>query len=335
MDYEFELVLRNNKLNVSELGFTNYGNTCYLNSFLQCLLSTKDFVKIFLTKDFLISLSQNILNENENFMSTEKFNEKKKSTLTYQLYELIFKIWTNNNFVNEHRILTQYITHEYRFGYAQQDTDDFMIKFFNSIHVEVLQTYKIGENNALNDKSLISQLFQYKTQSIILCHNQFCGYKSNTMNNTLKLFVYNNNNNNNIDIDLNNFMKTYYQNPEKLTDYKCEQCGQTNVTKEYKIISTPKYFIISFKRFSYTTWGNKLTYNVHYFDNISINGDNFQLYGIIKHIGINLQFGHYISRCRHIYDNKWYEFDDRYVHELPNNNHIDPQAYVLFYEKIK
>ena len=59
----------------------------------------------------------------------------------------------------------------------------------------------------------------------------------------------------------------------------------------------------------------------------------YKLIGVVLHRG-SLNYGHYTSICRNPIDNKWYNYDDDYVRQIPQEEVINEAAYILFYEKI-
>ena len=45
-------------------------------------------------------------------------------------------------------------------------------------------------------------------------------------------------------------------------------------------------------------------------------------------------YGHYTSYCRNPTDLNWYEYDDKFVRQVDEEDVINAQAYVLFYKYI-
>jgi ubiquitin C-terminal hydrolase len=59
--------------------------------------------------------------------------------------------------------------------------------------------------------------------------------------------------------------------------------------------------------------------------------EKYELYGVVSHIGSGVG-GHYISFVK--VSSKWYKCDDSRVTFSNPSQHIDPNAYLLFYKKI-
>ena len=57
---------------------------------------------------------------------------------------------------------------------------------------------------------------------------------------------------------------------------------------------------------------------------------SYNLHGVVNHYG-TLGFGHYVSYTRNPFDNKWYNYDDRYREEVSEETINKESAYLLFY----
>ena len=64
---------------------------------------------------------------------------------------------------------------------------------------------------------------------------------------------------------------------------------------------------------------------------------NYQLRGVITHLGESGMSGHFIAFCRHRVNNKWYLYNDSKVIlcENQNKDFLNGNAYILFYESIE
>ena len=61
----------------------------------------------------------------------------------------------------------------------------------------------------------------------------------------------------------------------------------------------------------------------------------YEITGICTHFGISLEYGHYITFCKHKENKKWYSFNDSSCYEIKYKNEIyRGSPIILFYEKI-
>lgn len=60
----------------------------------------------------------------------------------------------------------------------------------------------------------------------------------------------------------------------------------------------------------------------------------YKLFGLVVHEGYGLQWGHYKSYVNSFATNNWYCCNDESVTQIPAQNAMTKQAYILFYKKI-
>lgn len=122
----------------------------------------------------------------------------------------------------------------------------------------------------------------------------------------------------------------------------CEACDKkSESTMTYKILEFPNVLILIVKRFKFTKSGSKIS--VHVQLPLSINMNKFAsnpdlnfeycLIGIIQHSG-NLSRGHYQAYCKNQKNNKWYNYNDRRVSECADEEILNSQAYIAFYQRL-
>ncbi|CAD8138896.1 unnamed protein product [Paramecium pentaurelia] len=131
---------------------------------------------------------------------------------------------------------------------------------------------------------------------------------------------------------------------EETIQWKCPKCQETRDCKKgIQIWKLPNILIIHLKRFEY---GSKQTGKITQKVNFPINDLNmspycfeqdntiYNLYAVAQHHG-SLQYGHYISICKHRLDNQWYMYNDDSVLKIQDLEKaiVNQYAYVLFYQK--
>ena len=122
-------------------GLTNQGNTCYVNSIIQCLSNCKDF-RNFLLHNKII----HILNKSDNiFLARKNLN----NTLTFQLRKIFSYFWFNDYKIIElssfRKIFCKKIDMFRNFN--QHDSQEALLCIIDTIHEELAQDYDIIPKN--------------------------------------------------------------------------------------------------------------------------------------------------------------------------------------------
>ncbi|KAL9644140.1 hypothetical protein ABK040_005605 [Willaertia magna] len=285
MSEEEELEDRNEEDEI--FGLTNYGNTCYANSALQCLLNCKDLIEIIKSK-LLDELLIIYLKENKKI--------KNEIELFY-----FFKQFINNYYHDENTLQdllnSFYKSFPYLYDYyfnEQQDAVEFLQLIIDSIHEAIIELIKFSkihnlkDNYNLNLNNLIinlenglNDLFQIEQITNVTCEEckkssitkQYCFYfstsipklENNNNNNTgflkssyhyISSFFYTNNNNtttkNNCEISLQDCFTKYFEKEYLINEnkYQCDFCKNYRNAEKFNLLKKlPNTLIIHFKRF--------------------------------------------------------------------------------------
>ena len=163
-------------------GLENLGNTCFMNSVIQCLSNTQD-----LTKYFLLNYYQQQMNMGNRLGAFGQFAEKYS--------DLIKSLWNENGYpskaINPHIFLTLVRKQFPHFlPNAQQDAHEFLSLFLDTLHEDInrisnkpyikLQERQFGEDDItaanrwwkshkLREDSIVSDLFYGQLKSDIKC----------------------------------------------------------------------------------------------------------------------------------------------------------------------
>ena len=130
---------------------------------------------------------------------------------------------------------------------------------------------------------------------------------------------------------LNDCFKLFLDEEKLESQLICSNCNSLQkFSKHYKFDKLPPILIISFQRFKYATMYNKKisTFIKYPLENLEINGEKFDLNGIINHYG-SLNSGHYTSICK--INDKWFCFNDSHINECSKQTAISENAYILLY----
>lgn len=150
-------------------GLINLGNTCYMNSIIQCLFAT-DFLNYYLKmKKFKRDLKVGIFNieldkkkkllrlnpqlKLEHLVSHIKKNQKKlkskyKNSLTYGFYQLFTVMWIENCKVEPKKFKHLVGLYCDKFaGFRQHDAEEFLYFILNRVHEETKTKAKLSDIN--------------------------------------------------------------------------------------------------------------------------------------------------------------------------------------------
>lgn len=243
-------------------GLRNIGNTCYMNSALQCLCATNLLLAFLLKKDFhsdLYSNSQDIVanrvRKQENITDSDNVSvyvsdikKEYKASVTYNLYKLIRAMWQLNQEITPKTFKETIGRLNPVFkGYTQNDSQEFLSFVLDRIHEELKREISVKYNNIPDSvkkydivrknftSSLENEQLDITKKEEIL--SQFKTYKREHMPEVAiykyltywKKYVENNHS---IINDI--FMGMYY------TEIICKECNEKSLVFEpYNILSLP------------------------------------------------------------------------------------------------
>ena len=308
-------------------GLANLGNTCYLNSFLQCLSHTYEF-NDYLDNSYSKSDKNILLNEWNNLRKL--LWHKNCSIAPKRFVSYLHKVGKTNN-----TIFTDF---------SQNDVSELMYFIFDIFHKYLNDgiSYIPKNNNKIElfkkkmykkDYSIITKLFQGIQVSSI------SDMKDNVLNETPEQFMIlpisiPNNINSSIDECIDNYCSVEILNNENKYALSEDSKKKIDAKKQIYFYELPQILIISLKRFRNNIRKNKdvviLNEELN-LDKYCKNGDNsYELYGVNLHTG-NINSGHYMAAIK---NDNWYLFNDLSVSKINFNDlKTNYQAYCLFYRK--
>ncbi len=328
-------------------GLANLGNTCFINSTIQCLSHTYEL---------------------NNFLSNETYkkrlNKIPESLLLIEWDKLRQLMWSENciikpsGFLSAIHKVANVKDRDIFTGWAQNDLTEFMNFLFTSFHESIKRevemnirgniensTDKLAKSCYMMMKNMYSKEYSELLKMFYGIHvSQIKSLESEYTNTipepffSLQIPLPDKENKTLIDcLDL-------YTIKEKLSDSEKILNETTNkreeATKQILFWNLPNILIITLKRFS-----NDNTKNDDVIDfpieNLNLSkyvvGYNsktyiYDLYGICNHAG-GVNGGHYYSYVKNA-NGKWYNFNDTTVSEIKNVEKLKTnKAYCFFYRK--
>jgi len=327
-------------------GLQNLGNTCFMNSVLQCLSHTYEFNEYLDTEDY-----------------KKKINRKPDSLILMEWDKLRKMIWQENciispgGFVTAIRKVARIKDKDLFTGFAQNDLPEFLTFLLDCFHESILREVDMKINGEIkNDTDKLANecftMMQYmykKEYSEMLkmfygIHVSKIETKSGKyINSSPEPFLM-------LDLAIPNKPKPTlmdciesYTEDEILTGdnkvFNEETKEKEDAIKQIRFWSLSDILIITLKRFSNT--GTKNDINVDFpledFDltkfviGYNKNSYKYELYGICNHMG-GVLGGHYTSYVKNS-NNKWYHFNDQSVDEIDESEIKSEKAYCFFYRK--
>ena len=281
-------------------GFSNFGNTCFYNSTLQCIFRC----------ELLIELLKNYTGSNQLL---------KFLTITIKDYFFDKSVIT----IGPSLLLRSYrqMNSNYSMG-TQEDAQECLTYFLDNFDMAT-------KSEGLN----ITQLFDYNMISNLQC--PICLSQSETRSND-KVILLPIKNYNSFEEAFEHFMSVERLSDDNL--WYCEHCKKKVAANTKLIIKgSPKYMFIALKRFEneYIRVLNKIktskiTNAINMPNIITINDTKYNIKGCIMHMG-GLNGGHYIYF--HKFQSSWTKFNDDSISSTNEEDDIKKYGYIYLYEK--
>jgi len=333
------------KINAGNKGLANLGNTCYMNSALQCL-------------SHLITFHPN----NEKF-----FNECKRSnqeTLLYEWFQFQKKMWANDasevlNPISLLRKFQQLCMEKdlYFSNFSQNDVDEFLTLFLDLLHQGVSREVTMTFSKTIDDEadkinlksnetwkrfyekdySYIVENFYSQLLSITSCTD--CEYYTTNHDPIQVISLEIPNSASSLNCCLSEYMKKLRLDEDNL--WQCDKCkNQVRPFKQTRLWKTSDILFILVKRYrnnqkitkflEYPMILDMKDYNINY----SVKKKNkYSLQSMAIHDG-SLGGGHYYAVCKNYLEDKWYEYNDTRVTRITDEKSLNYSPYLLTYKRL-
>uniref|UniRef100_A0A8C7J686 Ubiquitin carboxyl-terminal hydrolase n=1 Tax=Oncorhynchus kisutch TaxID=8019 RepID=A0A8C7J686_ONCKI len=339
----------NSKSTQGLVGLRNLGNTCFMNSILQCLSNTHNL------RDYCL--------HNSHRRDLNKNSRTNTGALMEEFAKLLQTMWTSSSSeaVGPSEFKTQIQRYAPRFvGYSQQDAQEFLRFLLDGLHNEVNRVTvrprgssedfdhlpdrekgdRMWSKYLEREDSKVVDLFVGQLKSSLTCST--CGYCSTVFDPFWDLSLpiakkgYG-------EVSLMDCVSLFTKEDvldgdEKPTCYRCK--ARRRCTKKFTVQKFPKILVLHLKRFSEARRTSKLSTFVNFpmekLDLREFASENsinavYNLYAVSNHSGTTMG-GHYTAYCRNPTSGEWYTFNDSRVSPMSSSQVRSSDAYVLFYE---
>ncbi|KAG0208105.1 hypothetical protein BGX28_000861 [Mortierella sp. GBA30] len=302
-------------------GLNNLGNTCFLNSVLQCLTYTAPLANLLLTNRHSSACKSGT------FCMMCLMEKHVSRCFTHNMNDAI----TPKAIVGRLRNIGK----QFRIG-RQEDSHEFARHLIDALQKSCLAGYDSKLDNRIKETTAVHQIFGGYFQSQVKCLR--CGYESNTFETYLDV---------SLDIrGAESVQKAFrdYTKPEILSkdnQYKCDKCKVlVDARKQMTIYEAPKILSVHLKRFTFT--GQKINRHVKFDTKLELNSVmssnkkhpdlTYSLYAVLVHAGGSCHSGHYYCYVKSS-NGIWYSMNDSHVSVVSQQTVLSQNAYMLFYSQ--
>ncbi|XP_076885044.1 uncharacterized protein LOC143534439 [Bidens hawaiensis] len=303
-------------------GLENLGNTCFLNSVLQCLTYTEPLAA------YLQSGKHQVTCRKSGFCALCAIQNHVSRALQLPGRSLAPKDLVSN---------LRCISRTFR-NSRQEDAHEYMMNLLESMHKCCLPKGVPIESQSAYDKSLVHKIFGGQLRSQVKCMQ--CNSCSNKFDPFLDISLEILNADTLYKAFANFTAKEHLDGGAK--EYQCQQCKQkVKALKQLTVYKAPNVLTVHLKRFGCYMSGQKIDKKVHFGPTLDLkpfvtgpyDGDlKYTLYGVLVHAGWSTRSGHYYCFVR-TSSGMWYALDDNRVFQVSEKMVFEQKAYMLFYFK--
>ncbi|CAH8293011.1 unnamed protein product [Eruca vesicaria subsp. sativa] len=324
-------LLSQKRRNGPPLGLRNLGNTCYLNSVLQCLTYTPPLANF--------CLSHKHSSHCDSFVD----GERKRDCPFCIVEKRIARSLSVDHAIdapNKISSCLKIFAEHFKFG-RQEDAHEFLRYVIDACHNTSLRLKKMrtkGGGECVNGSTEVKEIFGGAMQSQVKCLP--CGAESNKADEIMDISLEISHSS-----SVKESMQKFFQ-PEILdgnNKYKCESCKKlVTARKQMSVLQAPNILVIQLKRFE-GIFGGKIDKPISFGEILFLSTfmsksskdpqPEYKLFGIIVHSGFSPESGHYYAYVKDSLD-RWYCCNDSSVSHSTLQEVLSEKPYILFFTRI-
>jgi len=306
-------------------GFFNHGNTCYLNSVLQCLVHLPPLAQCLSNDDIAQKALANMGSSSQNG----------QTPIAVLFKGLVTDVWKRSNgkaFLPRSMVMSiRRVGKQFR-PLRQEDAHEYLRHLVDCMHEEMLKAHKVKlADGKIAETTFISRVFGGNLCSELRCPK--CPYVSRTFNYFQDLSLDVTSGISSVESSLKLFSKT-----EQLTvgnEWKCDGCKRRVLAKkQMTFVELPVCLVLHLKRFTYGQ--GKVNKPVAFDLEMSVQCKHesvpYRLTAIVVHHGGSVHSGHYVAYVL-APNGVWNEMNDSTVTPVTVQKVLSQQAYICFYTR--
>ncbi|KAF9427307.1 Ubiquitin carboxyl-terminal hydrolase 36, partial [Podila epigama] len=304
-------------------GLDNLGNTCYVNTILQCLTYTPPLA------NFLLSNQHSNSCKTTNFCMMCLLERHVSQCFDHSMNESV----SPKSIVGRLRNIGK----QFVIG-RQEDAHEYIRCLIDGLQKSCLLGFDSKLDERVKETTVIHQIFGGYFQNNVKCIE--CEQESNTFEPFLDISV---------DIkgveSIQKALRDYtrVETMAKPNQYHCDKCNMlVDARKQMTIYEAPKILTVHLKRF--TNSGQKIKQHIKFETKLDLSLAmaaskrpselNYSLYAVVVHTGNTCQSGHYICYIKSS-NGIWYSMNDTTVAVVSLQTVLSQNAYLLFYTQDK